>query len=259
MGLVNEFLKFVHRRHSRHTHIGYERTLRRFLDYAPTDYNDICPEIIERFLQSLSLGTNTINTVITGLKSFGRYCEEFHDLPNPTSKVKYLRPVPFKQRIITPAELDKILAVCKDGERAMMLFLANTGLRVGELKALTMESISPDGRLLYITGKGGKQRAVPLNQVAKANLPSAINFSKSHKKLYNTCQKLARKAGIKPFSPHSLRHFFATELSKSVPLCLLSKLLGHANTSITERIYIHLGDADLVGLTDILDKPAEID
>lgn len=253
-GLVFEFLRFIRRRYSKHTHIGYERTLRRFLSYAPTDYDDICPEIIERFLQSLSLGTNSTNTAITALKSFGRYCEEFHNLPNIAAKVKYAKPKPFRQRIVSAKELQQILAVCNDGERAVILFLANTGLRTAELKALTMECVNPDGCLLYTTGKGGKRRAVPLNQVAKANLSNAINFQKSHKKLYNTCQKLAKKANIKPFSPHSLRHFFATELSKSVPLCLLSKLLGHSSTAITERVYIHLGDADLIGLTDVLVK-----
>lgn len=252
-GLVVEFLRYIRRRYSKHTHIGYERTLRRLLDGTPQNYEDITLEHIEGFLQSLSLGVNSLNTTITALKSFGRWCEEYHDLPNIAAKVKYAKSAPFKQRIITPAELDKILAVCNDGERAMILFLANTGLRTAELKALTTESVSPDGRLLYITGKGGKRRAVPLNQVAKANLSNAINFSKSCR-LWKTCQKLSMRAGIKPFSPHSLRHFFATQMSKSVPLCLLSKLLGHSSTAITEKIYVHLGDADLIGLTDMLGK-----
>ena len=258
-GLVIEFLRFIRRRYSEHTHIGYERALRLFSAYAPVDYEDICPEIIERFLQSLSLGTNSINTTITGLKSFCRYCEEYHDLPNPTVKVKYLKPKPSRQRILSVKELQQILDVCKDGERAIILFLANTGLRIGEMKALTMECVSPNGRLLYVIGKSNKQRAVPLNKVAKANLLNAINFSKSCKKLYNICQQLSKRAGIRPFSPHSLRHYYATQMSQHVNIYLLSKCLGHSSVTITEKVYIHITDTEMQGLSDCLDRPAESD
>jgi integrase len=74
-------------------------------------------------------------------------------------------------------------------------------------------------------------------------------------RLYRICKRLARRAGIPRFGPHALRHYFATELyRKGVPVSLISKILGHSTTQITELIYVHFQSADLLGVTDCLES-----
>lgn len=255
--LVSEFLKYVHHRHSQHTFVSYERVLRRLLDFTSVDYANLCPELLEGFLQSLRLGTNSLNTSITCLKSFGRYCEEFHGLPNIAIKLKYLRRVPWKQRVLSEEELQKVLAVAKPNIKAVLLFLSNTGLRIGELRSLKEGSVSPDKRLLYITGKGGKARNVPLNKTALGYLPTVLKFSKSNHSYYNIFCRLARRVGIEKFGGHALRHLYASRMAKHCNLYLLSKSLGHKSITTTESIYLHITGTDLCGLSDCLDRPAE--
>lgn len=250
--MTKEWLRHVQHNHSRHTLISYRKVLDRLLSYAPPSYRDLNPEHIEEFLTSQKLGSNSKNTFLAAIKSFCRYCEKFHSLPNPSKKVSFLKIVPYKQNLISLADLEKVLEICKPEVQSVLIFLMNTGIRVGELCQLKPENIN--GRLLYVYSKG-RQRAVPLNQTAQKHLPNTMKFLRSHRgssTLYNICQRLGKRAGVK-FTPHSLRHLYATLLSKSIPLCVLSKLLGHKNTLITEQVYVHLFDSDLEGATDVLD------
>jgi len=260
--LLSEWLAYIQHRYSKHTSGRYKQVIQRFRRAAPAQYKNLTPQRIEEYLQNLPLATNSKNATLTVIKSFCRWCEDTHDLPNPTKKVKYLKAAPVKQRILSPEELQKVLAVCNDnnsGFAAMLpvvLFLSNTGLRISEFYTVSQDKISPDGRLLHIIGKGNKNRTVPLNQTARSQLPDVMNFLRyfpNQRVVYKYCVKLAHKADIPKFSPHSLRHYYATELAKTVPLCILSKLLGHKNALITQTVYVHLQDNDLVGTTDVLD------
>lgn len=226
--------------------------MRRFLAYAPDYYEDIKLEHIETFLQSLSLGVNSINTTITALKSFGRWCEEFHDLPNRAQKVKYLKRAPWKQRVLTEEELQKVLAVAKPNIKAVLIFLSHTGLRINELCSLKEGGVSPDKRLLYVVGKGGKARNVPLNRTALEHLPTVLEFSKSNHNYYSIFCRLARKVGIEKFGGHALRHLYASRMAKFVNIYLLSKSLGHKSIITTESVYLHI-TTEMQGLSDCLD------
>lgn len=255
--LISEFLAYVQHRYSRHTYLNYEKTLQRLRQATHGRYANLTPQKIEQFLQDLPLGIkplgiNSVNAYLTAIKSFCRWCEDFHNLPNPSRKVKYLKPVAFNHRVLTPKELQKLLAVARPNTKAVLLFLANTGLRISEFRSLKEECVSPDKRLLHIVGKGNKQRTVPLNKAALEQLPTVLNFTKKYHNYYELFCRLAHKVGIEKFGPHALRHLYATQLAKSVSLCILSKLLGHANILITQTVYVHLGDADLIGQTDTL-------
>jgi site-specific recombinase XerD len=104
---------------------------------------------------------------------------------------------------------------------------------------------------LYVMGKGLKRRIVPLNAVSGSILSRLYaerkdNFVWSvHGKaltrcaLYQQFHKVSVKAGI-DFSPHCLRHLFATQMcSNGVPLLTTSRLLGHSTAMITEKVYSH--------------------
>jgi len=252
--LGNEWLIHISRRHSHHTLISYEKVMRRLLDCTPQHYKNLTAEHIEQFLQAQRLSTNSANTFLTAIKSFCRYCEEFHGLLNPAAKVKYAKRVPWKQRVLTEEELQKVLAVAKPNIKSVLIFLSHTGLRIGELRSLREGNISPDKRLLYIIGKGDKARNVPLNKTALEYLPRVLEFSKSYHNYYNIFCRLAHRVGIEKFGPHSLRHLYASRMAKNVNLYLLSKSLGHKSVTITEQVYFHITATEIVGLSDCLDK-----
>lgn len=252
--MVNEWLNYISRRHSHHTVVSYEKVMRRLLDYTPQYYKDLTGEHIEQFLQAQRLSANSTNTFLTAVKSFGRWCEEFRGLSNPASKTKYLKRVPWKQRVLTEEELQKVLAIARPDIKSLLLFLSHTGLRISELRSLKEGNVSPDKRLLHIVGKGGKSRNVPLNRTALKHLPRVLNFSKSYHNYYNIFCRLAHKVGIEKFGPHSLRHLYASRMAKNVNLYLLSKSLGHKSVTITEQVYCHITATEIVGLSDCLDE-----
>tara|TARA_B100000678_G_scaffold27677_1_gene20569 strand:- start:1510 stop:2418 length:909 start_codon:yes stop_codon:yes gene_type:complete len=149
---------------------------------------------------------------------------------------------------------------------AMLELLYGSGLRATELVALPLASVPRDAPFLTITGKGGKERLVPMGTRARAAVSrwlvvrpegSAWLFPSRGKhltriRLYQLIKALAERAGIAPssISPHVLRHAFATHLLEGgADLRALQTLLGHADIATTQ-IYTHVEAARLVTLVN---------
>lgn len=238
----------------------YKMVILRFEKYAPKYIDNLCVEHIDRYLDSIlkHYTPRCANSYLTAVKSFCRFMAEHYDLPNPAAKIKMLAEQPPQPRILSAEEYHKVLQVAKGVERDAVQFIANTGLRLSEIRSLTPGCISSDRKTLSIVGKGRKRRIVPLNktcqEILKPNSP--INFLQSfssRNSLYVLCCCLAKKAGIPKFGPHALRHYHATELARcGVPIYVISKLLGHSSIRTTEKIYVHFQDAFLIGSTDCL-------
>ena len=243
------------RRLAENTVRGLEGTLCKFFATCPEIYEQITAEHIERFVMNYPGKASTRNNQLYRLRTFFRYAEDYHGLPNPASRIKPLRVSLYKQRCITDDEYVAILAVCNQVEKAVVRLLANTGLRRSEYQSLTSASISADKTHLKIIGKGDRLRTIPLNDISRKAL-SLLNLSKNFKKpesLMALCRKLSRKSGVEPFSPHAFRHYFCTRLIRAgVPIGLVSKSMGHANIAITLKCYEHLLDPDVLGITDCL-------
>jgi len=174
-------------------------------------------------------------------------------LPNIAEKVKDLPQNPPRQRVISEDEYRKILAVCEPDEKAIITFLANTGLRVQELCDLSPSCVSPDRCYMTILGKG-KRRSVPLNETARNCLDIVLSKSYKRDHLYYMCKILSRRAAIIRFGPHSLRHRFCTALlKKNVPIAIVSKIMGHSSPIVTMKVYCHILLPDTLGATDCLD------
>ena len=184
-------------------------------------------------------------------------------------------------KFLSQQEVAKLLASARDQNcsgnvtiTALIELLYATGLRVSELVGLRTDSISRDGQLLIISGKGGKERMIPLNEAArdavavylskyKATLESRMNspfvFPSSGKQGHLTragfsimLKRLAIAAGIEPsrVSPHILRHSFASHmLANGADLRTLQQLLGHADISTTQ-IYTHVLESRLKNLVE---------
>lgn len=242
-------------RYSPETRISYAYALRQFLDYSqPSFLRDIRTIDIQVWVNSLysQYKLSTITTRIIAIKSFCTWFSDTYNLPNPGAKVRFPPGNREESRCLTDDEYRKCLAVATNREYHLIRFLANTGLRIAEFESLTPASIR--GKWLVVRGKGNKIRHIPLNEHALESLNVVMQFSKNRSIVRHHSIKLSARAGIPPFSPHSLRHFFATRLlAKGVPIHHVSKLLGHSSVVVTEQIYYHFHPEHLSGLTDCLD------
>jgi integrase/recombinase XerD len=175
------------------------------------------------------------------------------------------RPLP---KSLTEAEVEALLEAPDTGDplglrdRAMLELLYACGLRVSELVNLTREQLNLRQGVIRVTGKGGKDRLVPLGEEASAWLqtylgearpeimrgrtgsalfPTRRGGAMTRQAFWHNIKRYARQAGIrKPLSPHTLRHAFATHLlNHGADLRVVQLLLGHSDLSTTQ-IYTHV-------------------
>jgi integrase/recombinase XerD len=147
-------------------------------------------------------------------------------------------------------------------DRAMLETLYATGLRVSELVGLKLTALNVNDGVLRVTGKGNKDRLVPLGEEAvqwlrryleearplllEKNLSDAVFVTArgdgmTRQAFWYLIKRRAQAAGItRPLSPHTLRHAFATHLlNHGADLRVVQMLLGHADISTTQ-IYTHV-------------------
>ena len=107
---------------------------------------------------------------------------------------------------------------------------------------------------ITLTGKGRKRRTVPLNSHCRDVLARGhIRRPVGRNPLYQQVSRAGRLAGLPPVGPHTLRHYFATQLLLAgVPIVLVARLLGHQSVRTTERVYAHILDADVRRCTEVL-------
>jgi integrase/recombinase XerD len=148
--------------------------------------------------------------------------------------------------------------------RAILEVLYGSGLRVSELTGLTADNVSWERDELTITGKGDKERVVPLGREAKRWMTRYVeDFRRqvtdggsaeeffltrnggpiSRERIWQIVRENANKAGLNDVSPHTLRHSFATHLLKNgADIRSIQKMLGHADLGTTADFYLHLKD-----------------
>ncbi|MGI2257902.1 site-specific tyrosine recombinase XerD [Shewanella sp. GXUN23E] len=157
---------------------------------------------------------------------------------------------------------------CRD--QAMLELLYATGLRVTELVGLTLDQISLRQGVVRVVGKGGKERLVPIGEMASASLerylvsarelllggqsadvvfPSSQGRMMTRQTFWHRIKRYALRAGIHgDISPHTLRHAFATHLlNHGADLRVVQLLLGHSSLSTTQ-IYTHVAKLRLAQL-----------
>jgi integrase/recombinase XerD len=149
---------------------------------------------------------------------------------------------------------------------AFVEMLYGSGLRATELVSLPRSSIVPDQPFVLLTGKGAKERLVPVSDRARQAVNAWQNFVPkdsrflfpsrgshiSRIRLFQIIKALAADAGLNParVSPHVLRHAFATHLlAGGVNLRALQSMLGHVDIATTQ-IYTHVDASRLVELVN---------
>lgn len=207
------------------------------------------------------------------------------DPSTPLSGPRKPRPLP---KVLSEADVDALFAAAEamSGEaglraRALLEVLYAGGLRVSELVTLPLAAVGRAERVLVVTGKGGKERLVPLTDAAieavsayrtvrEAHLPGKTARARKAAERYlfpsrtaaaghltrerfaQILKDLAIAAGLDPerVSPHVVRHAFATHLlANGADLRSVQMLLGHADVSTTQ-IYTHVLEERLTALVN---------
>lgn len=268
-----EYLKYE-RKLSDNTVLSYMQNLCNFSAYLNgEEYKGIklinsTKDTIREFVYSLEGSNKTKAHYLTVINNFLKYmviierCSE-----NPCEGIKLPKLEKTLPKYLTEEEVNKLLDIRLLGpldyrNKAMLELLYATGTRISELLSLELNQIDLDECLLRVTGKGKKDRIIPIGDTALEFLKTYIydyrgfilktkvsnyvflnsNGGKmSRQGFFKILKELCRKSGInKEVSPHILRHSFATHLlNNGADLRIIQELLGHENLSTTE-IYSHL-------------------
>ncbi|WP_416442304.1 site-specific tyrosine recombinase [Leeuwenhoekiella sp. A16] len=243
----------------------------------------ISHETVQQFIYDTAKKVNARSQarIISGLKGFFDYLVfEDYRTDNPTDLIespKIGRKLP---DTLSLNEIDKIINTIDlsspQGERnrAMLETLYGCGLRVSELLDLKLSDLYFKEGYILVTGKGDKQRFVPIapltqryiniykdqvrvHQEAKPEFLDTLFLNRRGARLtramvFTIIKNLAKEAGVKKsISPHTFRHSFASHLLKNgADLRAIQQMLGHESITTTE-IYMH---ADRSQLADIMEK-----
>ncbi len=232
----------------------------------------ISEESIQQFIYSVSKEVNPRSQarIISGLKSFFSYLifEDYRS-DSPMELIETPKTGRKLPDTLSVDEIDSLIAAIdlasNEGERnrAMLETLYGCGLRVSELVSLKISDLFFEEGFLKITGKGNKQRFVPVGnltqkyiQIYKDYKRTDLNIKKGHEDtlflnrrgsqltramIFTIIKDLATKIELnKNISPHTLRHSFATHLLENgADLRSIQLMLGHESITTTE-IYVHL-------------------
>ena len=247
---------------------------------------DASRETVNAYLDQLrrdGLSASSSARRLSAIRQFHRFlCANAIRGDDPTRIVaspKSRRALP---KVLSVAEVDKLLATAEAEANApaeppqqaaalrlyvLLELLYATGLRVSELVSLRRQAVMRDTSFLTVTGKGSKERVVPLNDRArdavKAYLktlePGPFLFPAggaegflSRQVFARDLKALASRAGISAarIAPHVLRHAFASHLlAGGADLRVVQMLLGHSDISTTQ-IYTHVLDDKLRDLVE---------
>ena len=259
---------------------GYEQDLQRLksymdqhdIDVVKATYEDLQAFIFETFKTISSVRTQA--RLVAGIHSFYRFLLYHNYIEQDPSE---LLETPKKEHhlpdVLTVDEIDSMIAQLDMSKpeshrnRAIIEMLYGSGLRVSELVNLKLSDLYRKEGFMLITGKGNKQRLVPISPIAdqwldywledrnkldiKAEYGDIVFLNRYGRQLtramiFTIIKTLATQADIhKTISPHTLRHSFATHLLQNgADLRIIQNLLGHEDITTTE-IYTHIEIQDL--------------
>ena len=264
---------------------SYENDLNKFLNFLQVEKNkykpnEVTSDLIKEFIYDISkkLKSSSQSRIISGIRNFYDYLIfENIIIDNPVDNIELPKIEKKLPNILSIEEIDRIINNInkekQESERniAIIETLYGCGLRVSELINLKISNLFFSEDFIIVTGKGNKQRLVPISEVNKKSINSYILNSRDKLKIKEECKdtlflnrrgsklsremiftiikKLILKSKInKKISPHSFRHSFATHLLENgADLKSIQQLLGHRSITTTE-IYMHLDNKALLNV-----------
>ncbi|MHB8254281.1 MAG: tyrosine recombinase XerC [Acidiferrobacter sp.] len=265
------------RRYSPHTLGAYARDLEHLTNFARSESclgpSDITPEMAMRFVAMLSRSGHNGRSIARSLSAARTLYRELGLTGNPFRGVKAPRT---PRRLPEDLSVDQLQGLLRTSpttpietrDYALVELLYGAGLRLAELVNLRLTDLDLGQGLARVTGKGRRERLVPIGRAAQAALKAWLPLRSGGDPLgpvftgrggaalgARAIQKrlviFARQRGLSvPLHPHMLRHSFASHiLQSSQDLRAVQELLGHAHLSTTQ-IYTHLDFQQLARVYD---------
>ncbi|WP_312901224.1 tyrosine-type recombinase/integrase [Chryseobacterium taichungense] len=268
--MLDKFLEYLEleKRYSPHTITSYKKDLEDFrLFYLKTesseDFTKADKKIIRNFIIELSennISKRSINRKLSSLRSFYLFLLKIGEIEvSPAENISSLKFYAEKQIPMSEQEMqnlnDQVFTKVHDIlEKCILEVLYQTGIRKAELCGMTFENVNLTGQEIKITGKGNKERLIPISEDLSALLGSYVKIRtpQTEYKSYFFVNKKGKKLTEKfvyvvvnkylslittkeKRSPHILRHSFATHvLDNGAEISKVKKILGHSSLASTQ-------------------------
>ncbi len=284
IALINDYLNYIYieKKLSSNTKDAYQRDLIKWAKYLTkekqkNDINKINKEDVTSYMEYLvknNISPRSITRITISIKNFYKYlvrekichsnpCENI-DTPKLTKKLP---------KVLNVEEINKLLNFNPNNNiqhrnKAMIELLYASGLRVSELINLKINDVNIEMNLLRCFGKGNKERIIPIGDIATKWIKEYLNVYRysllknktsdylflnnrgskmTRQGFFKILKKLAQEQKItKDFSPHTLRHSFATHLLEyGADLRSIQEMLGHSDITTT-GIYTHIANNTII-------------
>lgn len=267
-----DYLK-IDKKYSSNTIVSYIKDLNKYNDYIKKNIlmatkNDILSFL--EFEKKKNKKERTISHDLIVIKNFYKYLEKIGELKNnPSLNIEAPKLKKSLPRVLSVSDIDKLLDInlidkYSYRNKAMLELMYSSGLRISELVNLKMQDIDLIENIVRVYGKGSKERIVPIGDYASKYLEIYIKEYRpklikkqvndylflnsrgnniSRQALFKIIKQLLRDKNLNTnFSPHTLRHSFASHmLENGADLRSIQELLGHSDISTTQ-IYTHISD-----------------
>ncbi|GAA3547093.1 tyrosine recombinase XerD [Aeromicrobium flavum] len=278
--VVAEYLSHlaVERGLAENTLASYRRDLRRYTAYLTdrgvTDPAVISEEDVLGFAAALragdedhpALGTASVARTVVAIRGFHKFCLREQIVQNDvTAAVRPPRPASRLPKALPLEDVEALLNAAGEAgtalalrDRALLEVLYGTGARISEAVGLDVDDVDLEQSSVLLTGKGSKQRIVPLGSFARDATEAYLSKARPHltttsgsgpamflnarggrlsrQSAWTVLTRAARRAGLTAdVSPHTLRHSFATHLlDGGADVRVVQELLGHASVTTTQ-------------------------
>ena len=270
---INLFLDYllIDKNYSKNTIASYKNDLIKFNDYINKDIKKVSKNEIEKYIQALhkeGYNERSINRSLSCLKSLYKFLVISKTIDVDIAKdIDAPRQKKALPKVLSEDDINKLLDIKLNTpfdyrNKAMLEMMYATGMRVSELINVKVFDIDFESDLIRVIGKGSKERVVPLGDYAIYYIKKYYDeyrgyflikgekdylFLNNHGEaitrqgFFKMIKNLAYEQGIeKEFSPHTLRHSFATHLlTHGADLRSIQEMLGHSDISTTQ-IYTNL-------------------
>jgi integrase/recombinase XerD len=257
---------------------AYIHDVNKFSQYLDFHSLNLSPEKVDlhhfqdflKWINELGMTSRTQARVISGLKGFYKYLLLENVMANDPTEMLESPKIGFRlPNTLSVEEIDMLINSIDlskpEGERnkAILETLYGCGLRVSELVNIRISNLFFNEGFIRVTGKGNKERLVPVGRSAQKHILIYMEAVRSHQEIrkgfedtlflnrrgsrltrvmiFTIIKKLALKTGLKKtISPHTFRHSFATHLVEGgADLRAVQEMLGHESITTTE-LYTHL-------------------
>lgn len=246
----------------------YEYACRQYLAIDPRPTTQTIREYLARRLDE-GVSHATVRSMQKSLKSlFTFLCEEGLWGENPLDKMKMIKEG-FKEREMPS---DEQMAALLYGDwklhskmgtlrmKTLLAILADTGVRLSEAASILRKNIKLTAPMqIKVLGKGRKERIVPLSPYTAVLINKQMEKTPDSPYLFagrnrywdvssieENLRRVCKKLGIKPVTPHLIRHWWATKaMQAGMKIEVASRLLGHSSVAITGNIYRHITETEM--------------